>query len=190
MSTAPFIDGDPQSPGGAWLVAYNDAGQRQYIACILADPKGIDDPVAALEGRLLDMDPDVDTLTSRLVAAFEADPRHWPAGTRLWEISADAIRFDYQARKAMAEAIHQADKGTGLDASPPWMRDRYLILAEAALRHAAGQVGVAVIEPVHAGIHRVHRTIAVGCPDDPRAPRGYDPLFRVVYPDEPTPTGD
>jgi hypothetical protein len=63
-----------------------------------------------------------------------------------------------------------------------------MVLAEAALRHSADQVGIAVIAPVHAGIRPAGYTIAVGYPDDPRAPRGHEQLFRVVATHEPGPT--
>lgn len=186
MSIAPFVDGDPADPDGAWLVAYTPAGQRAYIARIVVDPQGLNDPMAVVDDRLADMDPDLDTLTTRLAAIWETDPAFWPAGCRFWTIPTEALRFHYEARRAMADVIHQADKGTGLDASPSWVRDRYMILAEAALRHAADEVGVAVIEPVHAGWW--DGTIAVAADVDCGPPRGYEPLYRVVATHEPNPT--
>lgn len=88
------------------------------------------------------------------------------------------VRFTYEAQRAMAEAIHQADKGTNLDASPTWVRDRYMVLAEAALHHAADAAEVVIMEPVHAGWN--DGTIAVGADPYGPPPDGFEDLYRVI----------
>lgn len=101
----------------------------------------------------------------------------------------EAESWDYYTVKAMAEVIHQADKGTNLDSSPSYVRDRYHLLAEAVLRYNAETRGVLLVEPISGfGWHPKRQQVVVGDTSDSEPPVKCQPVFRVVDPGEPTPT--
>lgn len=179
------IDGDVRArsdDGGCLFVTDNTGDGREYaIAFLHVDPRDINDPVAEYGGRLIDMDPNLTVLIERLVAdwtAAMATGGAWPQAARLYP-AVTGIVADYEARRSMAVAIHQADKGTGFDASPSYVRDRYMLLAEAALRHAAGANQTVAVVPVAAGWR--DGVIAVNADfDDLDPPAGFDRLYRVA----------